>query len=433
MKTKNYKHLSRIPILISFLIFMNALLLQSADIKDNSKILDEYIMAQGYQDVIVFDASNIKQFWIDKSVFGKNGLITIQLKGNTQKYESIPLRIQLANVNVTLKGKIDVFSEDPSLSFMVLNDKSESISISKSNSTFFDCSIVSSEFRILSLQDNAFFLKFSSETHSSLSINKIVLSFSLLDNFTNEIDASMLTKENLALSSSTFCEEDEITVCGKRSKITFKRYIPIDKKEDFWASAKIKNVGNQPTKIYFGYQVYNKDGTALNGKNYPFNLKSPILNVISAEQGSNTIVVDQYTLWSKNSYIALDAMEDYSDIPNVNLLSQKVVSITKESNGQATITLDSPLQNSLDKGSKIRIHGLSGTYIYMDVKNLNPGDELVFSSVIKKDDNFLQYSSTAFSRGVFFINPIILSYSNDANETNTILVSDFQLYSFSKK
>lgn len=248
----------------------------------------------------------------------------------------------------------------------------------------------------------------------------------------NEFNTSLLTKDNLVLSSSRFCDGDEIMIQGKRSKMTLRKNIPIEGKGEIFASTKVKNTGSQPTKIYVGYAVFNKDGIALNGKNYPYSLTNPILTVISADEGSNTIIVDKYPSWGKNCYIALDPKEDFSDIPSVNLLTSRIVNATEESNGQAIITLDSPLKTSLEKGTQIRIHGQSGTYLYTDIKELNPGDELEFSSVMKKDDSVLQHSPKAFSRGISFINPIVLSYSKNPEEDNTILVSDLQIYSTSK-
>ena len=433
MKTKNYKQLSRIPILISCLIFMNALLIQAADKKENSKLLDEFVKSQGYQTAIVFDASNIKQFWIDKSVISKDNLIYIQLNAdNPMLFESIPLKIQLANINVTQQCKIDVISDDPALSFTISSDKSKDISISESKSEFIDYHIASRVFRIVSLLDNSFSLNFKTKTTSSASIYKIVLSFSRIDNLTDNFTSSMLTKDNLQLASCSFCDDEKIMIRGKRSRMSLKTKIPLEGKKEVLASVKVKNVGEQPTNVYVGYSISNKDGIALNGRNYPYNATNPILNVISAEQGSDTIVVDQYPVWGKNCFIALDPKEDNSDIPNVNLLSPKIANVTKESDGRATITLDAPLPQSLEKGTKIRIHGLSGSYIYTNTKILDPGEEFDFTSAMIQDDSFLQYSSKAFSRGVFYVTPIVLFYSQNAAEDNTILVSDLQFYSVSK-
>ena len=195
----------------------------------------------------------------------------------------------------------------------------------------------------------------------------------------------------------------------------------------FYLSVKVKNTGKETTKLYVGYRIYAKNRKELTPANYPYKDTSKILTVISSEEGANKIIVDSLSEWKKKNYLAVNAKEDMSDIPECSFADGTIVDVKEIEDGHAEITLDKPLMKVLEKGTKVRVHGANGSYIYMNIVKLQPGQEELLSSTIAKDDAFLQYSSKAFSRGVYYAVPIILSYSSDPNNDNTILITDFRI------
>ena len=87
--------------------------------KTDDVLLDEYIASKG-SGIISFDASNIKQFWIDNSVVSRNSSFEIILKStNNQSFESVPLKIQLANVNEAMDCTIEVIADTEEYFFSV--------------------------------------------------------------------------------------------------------------------------------------------------------------------------------------------------------------------------------------------------------------------------------------------------------------------------
>ena len=116
-----------------------------------------------------------------------------------------------------------------------------------------------------------------------------------------------------------------------------------------------------------------------------------------------------------------------SDVPNATLADGNIIEVNKINDNQAEIILDKPLKDGLKENTKVRIHGFTGAHLYTNTKVLNPGEEITFNSTIKKDEDFLQYSSKAFARGVYYVVPIIISYSTDSNKDNAILIRDFEL------
>ena len=162
-------HVSIKRLLVSFLLGISAAALPvySADgqtgivtgKQNDAKLLNDYINAKGYTSIIAFDSANIKQFWIDKSVFGKNDNIVISLQNvQNNTWESIPQKIQLANVNEAQNCKIDVVTETPNIRFTVLDSNNKVLSTSASEDDFIQYHIVSSSFPLEKTPDFSFML-----------------------------------------------------------------------------------------------------------------------------------------------------------------------------------------------------------------------------------------------------------------------------------
>lgn len=146
---------------------------ETSENKTNDMLMNQYIESKG-NSIIVFDASNIKQFWVDKSVVSRNNNIELYLN----KMETIPLKIQLANVIETQDCNIEVISENPDLSFSITNNQSKAISTSTKADDFIQNHIFQSTFHIEDTEDFSFNILFSSDTSSILTIKKILLTFS---------------------------------------------------------------------------------------------------------------------------------------------------------------------------------------------------------------------------------------------------------------
>ena len=90
------------------------------NIDSNEKMLQQYVRSKG-AGTIIFDASNIKQYWIDNSVVAQDDSFTILLNPvEPHFFESVPLKIQLANVNETQDCKIEVIADTDNFSFSIL-------------------------------------------------------------------------------------------------------------------------------------------------------------------------------------------------------------------------------------------------------------------------------------------------------------------------
>lgn len=414
-------------LLFAFLLF-NRFAVYSGDDNSDDKLVKQYIQAKGIN-TIVFDSSNIKQYWIDHSVISQNNNIEIYMNPKKKdNRESIPYKIQLANVNPTHDCIIEVLTEESDVSFSVLNSKNKLLAESSSSSSeekFLNYNVLSSPIHLLETDDLSFSLVFSSKKTEKITIKTIVLSIVTNSLFLNP--KTFITKDNISTSNTIEAiNPNSFSATGNNITIRGNDKIVLSDKS-LCLSAKVLNAGDVPTKVYIGYIAYSEDGTMLKDFSYPYEGINNILTVISSEKGDNKIIVDQYSKWSKGCYLAVNVQEDMSDVPNNSFVNGRIAEVKQIEDNRAEIIMDKPLEEALSNGAKVRIHGISGGYLYTNRKDMNPGEEFVFVSIVKKDDNSLRYSPDAFPRGVSYVVPILLSRSTDSSKSDTIVVSDFAI------
>ena len=391
--------------------------------KDDEAMLDSFIQSRGYESTIIFSAANIKQFWPERNVVSQDNIIKILLDS---KLQSSLLKIKLANVNVSNECKVDIFSKSSDFKFNILADKTQVLSKSSSEDDFIGYHIESASFRLKKTNALSFSLQFVSSASSELKINKIVLSFPR-NTSSSSTEAFNMKKDNYETQDAqvTSDESKNCLITGKRSRF-YGEKITLQSQTPLHTYISVKNTGKTATKLYVGYSVYDEEGIAIDAKNYPYQDINKILKVISSSKDNNIIVVDGSSEWNKNCYLALNANEDMSDIPN-KTLAGRIVDFKKNENNLFEITLDKPLSSEIRSGTKVRVHGTSGAYLYTYICTLLPEEEITFYSTIAKDDSFLRYSSEAFSRGAYCVVPLLLSYSVVPQEDNTITIKDYSV------
>ena len=108
---------------------------------NDNDLINQFFVSTGLSPDIVFDPSNIKQYWIDHSVLSSGNSITIGLNSN---FESVPLPVKFANINETLDCKISVIADNPDVSYTTINDKKEIVSHSTKEDDFISYTVLSS-------------------------------------------------------------------------------------------------------------------------------------------------------------------------------------------------------------------------------------------------------------------------------------------------
>ena len=234
-----------------------------------------------------------------------------------------------------------------------------------------------------------------------------------------------LTRDNSYVSFRGHFAEDGFKVIGTNSIIHSSKNILVSDNK-ITTSVKVKNSGNEATKIYVGFAVFTKNKKTLDAQNYPYNEENQILTVVSSEMNSNTITVDSCPKWAKNCMLALNVKEDYSDLPNFNFINGRILDIKQLPDGHAEITMDEPLKERIESGTKIRVHGGKGSGLrYTTSAPLPPNEEVILNASIQKDDNAVRFSPSVFPKGTYYVEPVLLSYSVESDKENTIVISDY--------
>lgn len=428
--TSFFNGIPKIALLFS-LLAASAWWIKAEDSNDDI-LLNKYVESFKTS-TIVFSPSNIKQFWVDKSVFKKDDVFVISLPDN---HESVPLKLQLANINESYDCKIDMITDEQDVAFSVLDTKMKIISKSNPSDDFIQHHIVSSVFHLQDTQNLSFFIKFKSGS-SSIAIKRIILSFSKNPDslYLSSPGKMIITDKNSSAQSGSIKAIDNTSFSATANTLKLfsnKRLLVAD--NTISISVTVKNTGNSLARVHIGYAPYTKNNERIHNRNNPYPNTKSVLTVVSAKKDSNSIIVDSMTEWQKGCYLVLNAEEDYSDFPNFSFVGPRISEMKKMENGNAEIILDEKLSKEIKKGSKIRIHSSWNTEILCtNIQTLHPGEEMHFESSIKKDNQLLQYiphGTKAFCRGTYYVVPVIYSLSVNQNgsasdQENTIEIKDF--------
>ena len=235
-----------------------------------------------------------------------------------------------------------------------------------------------------------------------------------------------ISSNDVDLKRGKIIKTDNFIVEGKNSMIFAKDFIHVSSNNRLDLSVTVKNVGENDTTIYVGYAFYDKNKVLIEANCYPADYVNSVLTVESVNSEKAFIIVDKQPQWKKNYSIAMNASNDLSDIPNSNLLDALVTNVEYLHQGKAKIELNKTLGGDIVPGTKIRLHRISGPYIYKGIKALSPGEVYFNQSSIAKYDSYLYYNANAISKGVYYVKPLILSYST-SNNPNSIKIINWSL------
>lgn len=407
------------------------------DISD-LKLIDQYCDSKG-SGIITFDASNIKLFWVSNSVVSEKGQINIFLlnDGPNSSMESPLLPFRLMNVNEAQDCEVTVIAEQSDFGFSVHNEKKQ-LSQSSEEEDFLHYTVKSATFHLEDTSNLLFYLKFSSSIPQNVSIKKIILSFhrNPSSTFLESPGKLVLSADNITVSGGKIEKSQEtnnnqksFVLTGKQARFFSKQKILVSNADQVVSnSITIKNIGQQPTTVFLAYAPFTHDNKNINKLNNPY-MNNTIMKVVSFKENDNRIFVDKMPEWKEKCRLAFNAKEDLSDFPNFNYTDASIVEV-KQTDDQkmVEIVFDKPIKKSIPVGTSVRIQSPPGAgYIYTNQKLLQPGEEVTFTSELKYDENLLEFSPKAFSKGVYYVCPGLLSHSADTKEENSILITDFSV------
>ena len=180
-------------------------------------------------------------------------------------------------------------------------------------------------------------------------------------------DAAVLKKE---WSGKIKYEKIDGKLCGvtdARSYVTSRKFFPVEAGKKYTLSGDFKGLGQEKSKVYFGFMTYDKNKKYVAHYHSNVILGSGTTLVKACKKGSKSLVIKANKKWKKNLTVAFNVKDDFSDLPNRDII-YRIFKVTPQEDGNMLVELTKPVSKDYPEGTKVRTHTSAyGTYTYTTV------------------------------------------------------------------
>ena len=184
-------------------------------------------------------------------------------------------------------------------------------------------------------------------------------------------DSNLLKNGNFArgktnwLTAGSVTEEANagvLTLGAKAPRANTRQVLEIDQESTYKISAKI--TANKAAQMLIGVIPVSKQGYEIFYRNSNGALKNTLTELAEPfTKGSTTVVLKDNPAW-KAGWLAFNAKEDMSDLPNYAIVNFKNF---ERKDGKIFITLPKAYNRSYAAGTKVRLHVDGATYPYTSI------------------------------------------------------------------
>lgn len=179
-------------------------------------------------------------------------------------------------------------------------------------------------------------------------------------------DADALKKE---WAGKVEYQEMDGKLCGvidNSSYIVSKNFIPVEPGKKYTLSGTFKSLGTKPSRVYYGFICYCKDKKTVETTHSNVVPDSAATLAAECNKGDKKIVIKANKAWKPNYAAAFNAKDDFSDLPNREIVYKTVKITPQGENGETMeVELSAPLTKSYPAGTPVRAHSPAyGTFIY---------------------------------------------------------------------
>jgi len=161
-------------------------------------------------------------------------------------------------------------------------------------------------------------------------------------------------------------EDADGKLCGivdDRSYITSKKIMPVEVGKKYILTGTFKSLGEAPSRVYYGFICYDKNKKSILTYHSNVILNSGTTLAQECKKGDKTLLIKANKNWAKNYIIAFNAKDDFSDLPNREVIFKIVKVVPKGENME--LELSKPVSKAYSAGTKVRAHtSACGSYIY---------------------------------------------------------------------
>jgi hypothetical protein len=157
-------------------------------------------------------------------------------------------------------------------------------------------------------------------------------------------------------------------VVDNRSDVFSSKLIPVEDGKKYTLSGTFKSLGETPSLTYYGFICYDKNKRKIETFHSNVILGSATTLAQDCKKGDKTIVIKANKKWKLKYYVAFNAKDDFSDLPNYGCGSGDRIAKITPSGDNMELELLKPLKKSYPAGTKLRAHTSSyGSYVYATV------------------------------------------------------------------
>jgi len=166
------------------------------------------------------------------------------------------------------------------------------------------------------------------------------------------------------------CETIDGKLCAvvdNRTYISSKKFTPVKAGKKYVLSGTFKSLGKAPSKVYYGFICYDKKKRKISTLHSNVILGTATTLAKACKKGDKILVIKANKKWKKGRYaIAFNAKDDFSDLPNREIVYKITKVIPKGANME--VLLPAPLKKAYPAGTKVRKHTSSyGSYLYTTI------------------------------------------------------------------
>jgi hypothetical protein len=179
-------------------------------------------------------------------------------------------------------------------------------------------------------------------------------------------DAETLKKEWIGKIKYEDLDGKLSGVVDNQNTITTKQFIPIEAGKKYMLSGTFKSLGEEKSKIYYGFICYDKKKQHV--VNYHSNVILGSATTLAQEckKGDKALVIKTNKKWKKGLWVAFNAKDDFSDLPNRESFYRITEVVTKGKDMELKLSV--PIKKVYPAGTKVRAHSSKyGTYLYTTI------------------------------------------------------------------
>ena len=180
-------------------------------------------------------------------------------------------------------------------------------------------------------------------------------------------DAKALQKEWAGKIKYESIDGKLSAVVDNKTNVTSKNFIPVEAGKKYTLTGTFKSLGEAPSKIYYGFICYDNNKKSISTLNVNVVLGSATSLAKACKKGDKALVLKANKKWKKGNYaVAFNAKDDFSDLPNHELVFKITEIIPKD--GNMELQLSVPVKKAYPAETKVRMHTSAyGSYVYTTI------------------------------------------------------------------